>query len=144
MFYVNATLLFIPNIKQQSHKQESKMLIEHTSRSTEDKPKITLNLISKIYVLWCITTVNRVLQPTKSQYGQPTRSVTQPSRTAILVNPKSTLSLSMVNTKQQQQKVNAARSKSTINLNFCANKCRLQKSKFWERLGSIWPCVDQS
>ena len=27
------------------------MLIEHTSRSTEDKPKITLNLISKICVV---------------------------------------------------------------------------------------------
>ena len=48
---LDATLLFIPNISQQSHKQESKKLIEHTSRSTEDKPKITLNLINKICVV---------------------------------------------------------------------------------------------
>ena len=37
---LDATLLFIPNVKQQSHKQESKTVIEHTSRLTEDKPKI--------------------------------------------------------------------------------------------------------
>ena len=39
---LDATLLFISNIKQKSHKKESKMLIEHTNRSTEDKPKIHL------------------------------------------------------------------------------------------------------
>ena len=37
---LDATLLFIPNIKQQSRKQESKTLIEHTSRSIEGKRKI--------------------------------------------------------------------------------------------------------
>ena len=36
---LDATLLFIPNVKRQSHKQESEMLIEHTSRSTKDKPE---------------------------------------------------------------------------------------------------------
>ena len=40
-------LYFFPNIKQQSHKQASRMLIEHTNRSTEDKPKIHLTWSTK-------------------------------------------------------------------------------------------------
>ena len=30
-------------------------------------------------MLWCVTTVSGMLQPAKSPYGQPTRSVTQPA-----------------------------------------------------------------
>ena len=32
----------------------------------------------------------------------------------------------------------------TFNLDFYANKFGLQKSEFWPRLGSVWPCIDQS
>ena len=71
-----------------------------------------------------------MLQPTKSQYGQPTRMChTTLSDSAISVNPKSTkVNAVPVNAKTTAAKVNAARSKSTSNLNFCANKCGLQKS----------------
>ena len=70
------------------------MLIEHASRSTEDKREIYK----------CVTAVNRMLQPAKSPYSQPTRSVTQPSRTARLVNPKSQRkSTLLVNSQRKQQ-----------------------------------------
>ena len=147
MFYAWCNLTFIPNIKQQSHKQESKMLIEYANRSTEDKPKIHLTWSAK-YVLWCVTTVNRMLQPAKSLHDQPTRMChTTLSDSSTTVNPKSTkvnVVQSTVNAKEQQQKVNASRSKSTSSLDFYARKCGLQKSEFWESLRSSWPCVDQS
>ena len=57
---------------------------------------------------------------------------------------KSMLSQWTVNAKQQQQKVNTSRSKSTVNLDFSAQKCRLGKSEFWPSFGSVWPSVDQS
>ena len=69
---------------------------------------------------WCITAVNRMLQSAKSQYGQPTRSVTQPSWTARSVNPKvnksqrcySQRSTQTAATKRQRNLVKSQRSTS--------------------------------
>ena len=77
------------------------MLIEHTSRSIEDK--------LEIYVCWCVTTISRMLQPAKSQYGQPTSNVTQPFRTAKMVNSKVNLKVNVVS-QQSTQTTAAARS----------------------------------
>ena len=50
-----------------------------------------------------------MLQLAKSQYGQPTRSVTQPSRTTKIVNPKSRPKVNDVSQRSMQTVV-AARS----------------------------------
>ena len=59
--------------------------------------------------------VNRMLQPAKSLHGQPNRMChTNLSDNSITVNLKSTkvnVVQSMVNAKQQQQKVNVAKPK---------------------------------
>ena len=54
---------------QQSHKQSSKMLIEHTSGSIEDK-------LETKKMVWCVTAVNRMLQPTKSPWSTNPACVT--------------------------------------------------------------------
>ena len=93
MFYAWCNFTFIPNIKQQPHKQESKMLIEHTNRSIEDKPKIHLTWSTKYMfcgaLRWSTGCFNQQSLYTVSQ----PECVTQPSRTtSTTVNPKSTLS----------------------------------------------------
>ena len=50
---------------------ESKMQIEHTNRSMEDKPKTEIKNGG-------VMAVSRMLQPTKSPEGQPNQCVTQP------------------------------------------------------------------
>ena len=111
------------------------MLIEHTSRSTEEKPKITLNLINKIYMLWCIMMVNRMLQLAKSQYGQPTRSVTQPSRTTKSVNPKSTLSQSTVNANNNNNKSQRNPVKSQRSTSISTPKMRTREIGILTKIG---------
>ena len=90
------TLLFIPNINQQSYKQESKMLIEHTSSSTKDKPKMYMCVGALRRSTGCFNqqSLNTVSQPEVSHnpLGQQYQS-TQSQR-------KSTLSQSMVNAKK--------------------------------------------
>ena len=76
--------------------------MEHTSRSTKDKPEI--------YLCWCVTAVNRMFQAAKSQYGQPTSNVTQPSRTAKRSTQKST---QKVNDVSQWSTQTAATARST-------------------------------
>ena len=83
--------------------------------------------------------VNRMLQLAKSLHGQPTRMChTTLSDSSTTVNPKSTkvnVVQSMVNAKTIA-KVNAAKSKSTSNLDFYAKKCGLQKLEFMESFRS--------
>ena len=87
------------------------MLIEHTNGSTEDKPET-------LKKWWCVTTVNRMLQPAKFPWSANPACVTTALKTATwstLSQPqkKSTMPRK-VNAKQQQIKVNAAR--SSVNL----------------------------
>ena len=77
------------------------MLIEHTSRSTEDKPKYIIVLVR--YGDQQDASTNKV------SYGQPTSNVTQPSRTAKTVNSKVNPKVNVVS-QWSTQAVAAARS----------------------------------
>ena len=97
------------------------MLIEHTNRSTEDKPKICVLVryggqqdasTSKV----SIRSANQKCHTTLSD-----SYTSQPKVNAVPVNGQR---------KTAAAKSQRSRSKSTVNLDFCANKCGLQKSEF--------------
>ena len=108
------------------------MLIEHTSRSTQDKPKIykCVGVFRRSRGCFNQKNFNMVSQPEMSHNP--------------LEQPKQSTQKSTVNANSSNSKVNAAKSKSTSNLENCAKKCGLRKSKEWESFRAIWPCVDQS
>ena len=147
MFYAWCNFTFILNIKQQSHKQESKMLIEHTNRSIEDKPKIHLTWSTKYMCCGALRRSTGCFNQQSLYTVSQLEYVTQPSRTTLYQSTqsqqKSTLSQSMVNAKTST-KGQCNLVKVNIQPRFMCQKMRLQKSEFWESLGSVWPCVDQS
>ena len=72
-------LYFKPDTKYQSHKHESKMLIEHTNRSTEDKPIIYLSFVKQRWRMvalrqstWCFNqqSLLKFSQPNVSHNSQ--------------------------------------------------------------------------
>ena len=121
MFYAWCNFTFIPNIKQQSHKQESKMLIEHTNRSTEDKPKIHITWSTKYMCCGALRRSTGCFNRQSLYTVKQLECVTQPSQTTLQWSTQSQQKVNVIqstgNTKQQQ-KVNATKSKSTSSLDF--------------------------
>ena len=74
---LDATLLFMPNISQQSHKQESKMQIEHTSRRQKTSQKyMCVGALRRSTGCFNQQSLNTVSQPEVSHnpLGQPDQS----------------------------------------------------------------------
>ena len=82
------------------------MLIEHTSGSIEDKPET-----EKMW--WCVTAVNRMLQPAKSPWSANPACVTTTLKTATQSTqsqPQKSQCCPEKSTQNISKKVNAARS----------------------------------
>ena len=87
-----------------------------------------------------VTTVNRMLQPTKSSLGQPTKCVTQPSRQLHTVNPK----LMKVNAVQSSQKSRSKKSMQQGQSQCSTSVCVPINAAFKNRtFGDVWRSKDQ-
>ena len=119
---------------RQSHKQSSKMLIEHTSRSTEDKPETEKCGGALLRSTRCFNQQSLLSQPTQHVSQQPSK---QPHG-QLKVNPRK------VNTGQQQESQRRSVFGQPFDLGSCANMYGLPKSKSPPKISSFGPCVDES
>ena len=134
---LDATLLLL----QQSHKQLSKMLIEHTSRSIEDKPETGECVGALRRLAGCFNQQNLL--------GWPTQNVSQQSSnqlsSQLKVNPRKVNAVQKkVNAGQRQESQRSSNFGQLFDLDFCANEYDLQKSNSPQNFSSNEPCVDQS
>ena len=133
--------LLRPNSIYQSHKHESKMLIEHNNRSIEDKPIIQIRFYNSSCPAKIESSVrygsqqgasaNKVFLNIRS--ANPPKCHTQPSKKAhqksMLVNQVNAADLGL-------------RSTCSFFLDFCAQLYGLQKSDFQESLEVKQSMVD--
>ena len=105
------------------------MLIEHTSRSTEDKPEIykCVGVLRRSTGCFNQQSLNMVSEPTMSH-----NPLEQPNGQLKSQPKKSTF-----NTNNSSSYVNAGKSKSMFCLGNSAKKCKLGKSRFWESFRSV-------
>ena len=117
------------------------MLIEHTSGSCRRQTR-------NRKMWWCVTAVNRMLQPAKSPWSANPECVTtvlQSATESTQVNSKKSQRCpEKVNAGQQAKSQRSSNFGQPFDLGSCAKVYGLLKSKSPQVLGLFGPCVDQS
>ena len=93
---------------------------------------------------WCVTVVNKVLQPTKSPWSTNPACVTTAPKTATQSTPENSTLPIKVNAKQQQESQCSLVFNQPFDLGSCANMYSPPKSKSPPIFSLFGPCVDQS